>query len=110
MSTLKKINTWWQRPLPLVILTSVVMAFVAPYIFKLLHMAVAWRVGLLFIVLDSIFAWWIGRQIKQHQLPWWTIIVFPILFALMVFLRFTKYDYWMAPIYLVISALAWLKD
>ncbi|WP_054749453.1 hypothetical protein [Lacticaseibacillus thailandensis] len=73
-------------------------------------MAVAWWVGLLFIVLDSIFAWWIGRQIKLHQLPWWTIIVFPVFFALMVYLRFIKYDYWMAPIYVVISALAWLKD
>ena len=94
----------------LVILTSLIMSVFMPYLFKLVHLAIAWRVGLLFIVLNGFFAWWVGRLIKKNQLGWWLVFIFPILFAIMVFLRFAKYDYWFVPIYLVLSLLALAKD
>jgi len=86
------------------------MSVVMPFLFRLVHLSVAWRVGFLFIVLDGFFAWWLGRTVKNNQLGWWLVLIFPLLFADMVFLRFVKYDYWFVPIYFVLSLLALAKD
>lgn len=107
---LQTINRWWQKPLNLVIITSLIMAIVAPYFFKLVNLSIAWRVGLLFIIMDGAFAWWIGRTMKKNKLFWGLVFLFPILFAAMVFLRFAKYDYWFTGYYLILSLIAILKD
>ncbi|WP_155287229.1 hypothetical protein [Lacticaseibacillus zhaodongensis] len=107
---LQKINSWWQKPTVLLVITSLIMAIVAPYFFKLVHLSVAWRVGLLFIILDGAFAWWIGRHMKKTHLFWALVFIFPILFAAMVFFRFAKYDYWFTAYYLLLSIIAILKD
>ncbi len=107
---LQKINAWWQKPLSLLLITNVLMAVLMPFIFKLVHLSIAWRVGLLFLILDGAYAWWIGRTIKRNGLGWWWLLIFPLLFAGMVFLRFAKYDYWFVPIYIVMSLLALAKD
>lgn len=107
---LNKLNAWWQKPASLVVLTSIVMAVFMPLFFKLVHLAVAWRVGLLFLVLNSAYAWWLGRTIKSQRLPWWLMLLFPLLFAGMVLWRYADYSYWFVPVYLVLSLLALAKD
>ncbi len=107
---MQKLNAWWQQPLTLSILFSAVMAIIAPIFFKLVHVHIAWRVGLLFIVINTIFAWWLGRYTKQHKLFWGVILVFPILFAGMVYWRYARYDYWFVLLYAVVSLLALAKD
>jgi hypothetical protein len=107
---MQKLNAWWQKPLTLSILFSAVMAVLAPLFFKLVHISTANRVGFLFVIINTVFAWWLGRYVKKNRLFWAVILVFPILFAGMIFWRYAKYDYWFAGLYLITSLMALAKD
>ncbi|WP_054714158.1 hypothetical protein [Lacticaseibacillus manihotivorans] len=42
-------------------------------------------------------------------LAWWYSLIMPVLFGLMVYLRFAKYNYWFLPIYWLLTMLSWIK-
>lgn len=86
------------------------LTLVAPWLFKWAGASVAMRVGVLFIGLNMSFAWWVGSRINRGQLRWWTSMILPLLFGLMVALRFAQYNYWFMAIYWVLTMLAATKD
>ncbi|KRM72716.1 hypothetical protein [Lacticaseibacillus brantae] len=98
------------HPLAVIPAISVVIVFVIPFLFRLLHISAVWRISLCFILINMVAAWFFGRWQKHRGLPFWISFCLPILFALNVWLQYAPYNYWFAGIYLVLTWLAVLKD
>lgn len=106
---MQKMLTWSKSNPGLVILGDIVLTLLMPWVFKLIGMSIAWRVGLLFMVLNGAWALWVGHLMRRGHLNWYYSLVLPVLFGVMVFLRFAKYNYWFLPIYWVLTMLSWIK-
>ncbi|WP_390409354.1 hypothetical protein [Lacticaseibacillus jixiensis] len=106
---MQKLLTWSKSNAGLLILGDLVLTLLMPWVFKLVGMSIAWRVGLLFMVINSLWALWVGHLMRRGQLSWYYSLVLPVLFGVMVFLRFAKYNYWFLPIYWLLTMLSWIK-
>lgn len=93
---MSRVMNWVKVPRNKVVCWSVLITLIVPWVFPLFHISTAVRVGVLFILINMLSALWIGRT--------------PVLFTLMVFLRYKWYAYFFAPIYLLLGVLAMAKD
>ena len=107
---MSRVMNWVKVPRNKVVCWSVLITLIFPWVFPLFHISTAVRVGVLFILINMLSALWIGRTIRRHHLSWWWLFVLPVLFTLMVFLRYKWYAYFFAPIYLLPGVLAMAKD
>ncbi|QVI35975.1 hypothetical protein BVJ53_12030 [Lacticaseibacillus chiayiensis] len=107
---MSRVMNWVKVPRNTIICWSVFVTLLLPWIFPLLHLSVAIRVGVLFILINMLSAWWIGKMIHRHHLGWCWLLVLPVLFTLMVLWRYKWYGYFFPPIYIVLSLLAMAKD
>ena len=107
---MSRVMNWVKVPRNKVVCWSVLITLIVPWVFQLFHISTAVRVGVLFILINMLSALWIGRTIRRHHLSWWWLFVLPVLFTLMVFLRYKWYAYFFAPIYLLLGVLAMAKD
>ena len=107
---MSRVMNWVKVPRNKVVCWSVLITLIFPWVFPLFHISTAVRVGVLFILINMLSALWIGRTIRRHHLSWWWLFVLPVLFTLMVFLRYKWYAYVVAPIYLLLGVLALAKD
>lgn len=105
-----KVIVWSKSYLGIVVLGDVFLTLILPWIFKFFGASVPLRIGLLFIILDMVWAVWRGRFMRRGELKWWWSLLMPLLFALMVLLRFAHYDYWFVPIYWVLTMLSFTRD
>lgn len=86
-------------------LVALVLAVLLPLIFGWLGISKTWRVGLLFMLINGCAAFMIGYRIQKTRAPWYHILYLPVLFALMVVVRYADYNYWFVPIYFLLSYL-----
>lgn len=85
---MSRVMNWVKVPRNKVVCWSVLITLIVPWVFPLFHISTAVRVGVLFILINMLSALWIGRTIRRHHLSWWWLFVLPVLFTLMVFLRY----------------------
>ncbi|WP_225047390.1 hypothetical protein [Lacticaseibacillus kribbianus] len=93
-----------------IIMLSITATMVLPWLFTLGHVKVAYRLALLFILINMILAVLIGRWLAKGHLPWWYSLCLPVLFGFMVWFRFADYNYWFMPIYWLITMLSLSKE
>ncbi|MFD1485600.1 hypothetical protein ACFQ5J_10200 [Lacticaseibacillus baoqingensis] len=106
---MQKLRTWSKSNAGIIVYVNIILTFIMPWLFKLIGASVAMRVGLLFFVIDGLWSLWIGHLMRKAHLPWWYSLLLPLLFGIMVFLRFAKYNYWFLPIYWLLTMLSWIK-
>lgn len=98
-------SKFWQKSLVRYLIVALIFAVILPLVFKLLHIAVTWRVGLLFMLVDPIVALWLGRDIAKHHQKWYTMLIFPVIFTIMVVIFYAPYNLWFGLIYLLLTYL-----
>lgn len=106
---MQKLLSWSKSNAGLIVFGDLILTLIMPWVLKFAGASVAMRVGLLFIVINGLWSLWIGHLMRKAHLPWWYSLIMPILFGLMVYLRFAKYNYWFLPIYWLLTMLSWIK-
>lgn len=94
---LKKLNQYQAMP---VIWWSLLVA-ILPLLFSLLSIPVIVRVGLLFIIINCFISYHVGKLIEKLHLKFWWLLLLPILFCLIVMIRFANYNLLFGLIYLI---------
>ncbi|MCI1986057.1 MAG: hypothetical protein LKJ69_04565 [Lactobacillus sp.] len=107
---MQKFLAWSKSNAGIIVYVNFILTFIMPWLLKFVGASVALRVGLLFFVVDTLWALWIGHLMRKAHLPWWYSLILPLMFAAMVFLRFAKYNYWFLPIYWLLTMLSWIKN
>lgn len=104
-SWIKKLNSysfmpviWWT--LLLVLLT---------YGSSLLQIKLTWRVGFIFIILNSLISYQVGKVINDRNLKKYWLLFLPIVFLLVVLSRYAKYNLVLIIIYLIMEFFGSLK-
>ncbi|MFD1394012.1 hypothetical protein ACFQ3L_10585 [Lacticaseibacillus jixianensis] len=107
---MSKVKAWLRTPSALIIILSIIATMVLPWAFTLLHIHVAVRILVLWILIDMGLALWFGRLMSGYHLGWWLSLVLPVCFGIMVLVRFANYGYWFVPVYWLLTMLAWTRD
>ncbi|WP_034538352.1 hypothetical protein [Lactobacillus psittaci] len=85
---IKKMNSYNFMPVIWWTLLVVVLAYGS----SLLKVKVVWRVGLVFLILNNICAYQIGKVINERKLKAWWLVLLPIVFVLVVLSHYAKYN------------------
>ncbi|KRM41213.1 hypothetical protein FC39_GL001224 [Lactobacillus hamsteri DSM 5661 = JCM 6256] len=94
---IKKLNQYKFMP---VIWWSILVA-VLPYICSICHVPAVWRIGLLFIIVNSVISYHVGKLILILKLKRWWLLCLPILFCLAILPKFANYNLVFGLIYLI---------
>ncbi|GEL14056.1 hypothetical protein FC15_GL001627 [Lapidilactobacillus concavus DSM 17758] len=105
---MKKIKKLLTSPIFILIALVLISCFVLPLISSWLHVSVAHRILYLFLVIDSLVALSISWMIRHWQLSFLWLFLFPVMFAISVWWRLAKYNYWLAGLYLILSLIGYL--
>lgn len=87
------------------LLVALLLAVLLPLIFGWLNISKIWRIGFLFMLVNGCAAFAMGYRIQKTHAAWYNILYLPVLFALMVVVRYADYNYWFVPIYFLLSYL-----
>ena len=98
------------QPSAIIVYISAICVFLVPFLFRIVGASSVFRLVISFFVINLILAWAIGRMMRKYQLRWWVSLIMPILFAVNVWLQYAPYNYWLVPIYLVVTWLVLFKD
>lgn len=85
------------------IISLILSSLILTGAFTLFGVTKALRIGLIFIVINSIIAYLIGKIMYQNQLKWYWMFLFPIVFCILVFFIYADYNYFFAGVYLLLS-------
>ncbi|MDF7682738.1 hypothetical protein PT287_04255 [Lactobacillus sp. ESL0679] len=94
---IRKLNQFQAMP---IIWWSLLVALL-PFVFSLLQIPIILRVGLLFIIVNNIISYHVGRLLISLKLPEYWLLVLPIIFCLAMLIRFAKYNLLFGLIYLI---------
>lgn len=97
---------WARSKTGVVVLVDVFLTLIVPFILPLLGASAAMRVGLLFIVINMAWAFASGKLLRGVKWRWALIFLFPLLFGLMVLVRYASYNYLFMAIYLLLTTLS----
>ncbi|APX72769.1 hypothetical protein M5C72_06600 [Companilactobacillus allii] len=86
-------------------LISIVLVFIMPILFNLFNLGRTNRIVWLFFVINVIFSGFIGWFTRKYQLSFFNLAIFPVIFVISVFVKYGRYGYFLAGIYLVLSIL-----
>lgn len=103
---LRKLNRY--KFMPVIWLT--LLAVIIWVICSLIHLPVAWRMGLIFFILNSYLAYKIGNVIEKHELSRWWLLFFPIIFAIAVTIHYAQYNYLLCVVYLCMELFGSWRD
>ena len=92
----KKINQHKFMPIIWLTLLAVIIWIICP----LLQVPVVLRVGIVFVIFNSILAYIIGRILEKRHLSRWWLLLFPIIFAIAVTIHYAQYNYLFCVVYL----------
>ncbi|UQS81543.1 hypothetical protein MOO45_04780 [Bombilactobacillus folatiphilus] len=106
----KNIVKFWNSPYCKIILLTIVLTMLVPLMMSAFKVGKAWRVGLSFLVLNLCLAALFGHWIKKTQQPKWTFGILPVIFLVLVLLRYLTsfYAYLLVVLYLLVEYLAFL--
>ncbi|MFD0897626.1 hypothetical protein [Loigolactobacillus binensis] len=102
-----KIKQFMQHPMAQLILFSFIVTWLLPLSFHWLAVAKVTRIAVLFIIVNMLAAIAVGIFLANRHLAGWWLVIFPGIFAIIVYLMYGKYGYWFAGIYLFLSYLAY---
>ena len=86
-------------------LISIVLVFIMPILFNLFHLGRTNRIIWLFFIINILFAGFIGWFSRKYGLSFYNLVIFPVIFVISVFVKYGRYGYFLAGIYLVLSVL-----
>lgn len=66
-----------------------------------------WMVGLFLLIINTLFAVWLGHYLQSRNARWWTLFVFPVLFLIIAFAFLPHYTWYFALFYLGVTYLSW---
>lgn len=104
-----RIFNWITSPMGLVLSITMGCCLILPLLSHGLKISVAHRVVWLFLVINSLANVVIGYYLAKVQAKWWYLFVFPLVFMLSVLLYFAKYNYFLAPAYLLLALIVYLQ-
>ncbi|MFC6171325.1 hypothetical protein [Loigolactobacillus jiayinensis] len=104
---MQKIKQLLKRPLVQVILFSLIVTWLFPLAFHWLAVAKVIRIAALFIIVNMVAAIAVGIYLANRHLAIWWVLIFPVVFAGIIYLMYGRYGYWFAGTYLILSYLAY---
>lgn len=108
MGIMAKLRQLFPKTIIIFIIAAVVACFGLPLLTSVLGVSKVHRIIYLFLILDPLLTAGIAAIIKRQSLaPWW-LLLFPAVFALSIWWRFAKYNYWLAGIFLLLSIIIYL--
>lgn len=97
----KKMTT----PVLILIGASLIACFGLPLLSTFLGVSKVRRIIWLFLIIDPLLVISSAVYFKRHNLSILWLLCFPIVFALSIWWRFAKYNYWLVGVYLVLGIL-----
>ncbi|EEU21457.1 hypothetical protein ABZU09_07295 [Lactobacillus mulieris] len=104
-SWIKKLNSYSFMPVIWWTLLLVLLAYGS----SLLQIKLTWRVGFIFIILNSLISYQVGKVINDRNLKKYWLLFLPIVFLLVVLSRYAKYNLVLIIIYLIMEFFGSLK-
>lgn len=104
-SWIKKLNSYSFMPVIWWTLLLVLLAYGS----SLLKIKLTWRVGFIFIILNSLISYQVGKVINYRNLKKYWLLFLPIVFLLVVLSRYAKYNLVLIIIYLIMEFFGSLK-
>lgn len=104
-SWIKKLNNYSFMPVIWWTLLLVLLAYGS----SLLKIKLTWRVGFIFIVLNSLISYQVGKVITDRNLRKYWLLFLPIVFLLVVLSRYAKYNLVLIVGYLIMEFFGSLK-
>lgn len=104
-SWIKKLNSYSFMPVIWWTLLLVLLAYGS----SLLQIKLTWRVGFIFIILNSLISYQVGKVITDRNLKKYWLLFLPIVFLLVVLSRYAKYNLVLIIIYLIMEFFGSLK-
>lgn len=104
-SWIKKLNNYSFMPVIWWTLLLVLLAYGS----SLLKIKLTWRVGFIFIVLNSLISYQVGKVITDRNLRKYWLLFLPIVFLLVVLTRYAKYNLVLIVVYLIMEFFGSLK-
>lgn len=94
------------------ILGAFIAGLALPYLVRLLSVPSLWRILLIYVVFNSVYALVSGRLVRQWGIQIWVLSLLPIFAALATTAGFISrhYGYYFALLYLVLALLTFLPD
>lgn len=81
-----------------------------PYFFSLIQLPIVVRVGLVFLILNSIISFHVGVLIKKRSLSKWWMLFLPVIFCLAILPRFANYNLVFGLIYLIFEVFGLINN
>ncbi|MDF7638982.1 hypothetical protein PT285_06155 [Lactobacillus sp. ESL0791] len=97
LPVIERLNQFYAMP----VIWWCLLAAVLPFCFSLAMVPVVLRVGLLFMLINPLLSYHIGKLIGRLKLRRWWVLLLPVLFCLVVLLHFAKYNLIFCLIYLI---------
>lgn len=94
---LQKLNKFSFMPL----IWWTLLVIILPYLCALFRVAIVWRVGLFFLIINNIISFHLGVLINRRHLSKWWLCLLPVLFDLAMLPHFAKYNLIFGLIYLI---------
>lgn len=104
-SWIKKLNNYSFMPVIWWTLLLVLLAYGS----SLLKIKLTWHVGFIFIVLNSLISYQVGKVITDRNLRKYWLLFLPIVFLLVVLSRYAKYNLVLIVVYLIMEFFGSLK-
>jgi hypothetical protein len=94
---IRKLNQY--RSMPIIWWT--ILVNILPLAFSLLRISTVWRVGILFIIFNSVVSYRIGNLIKVINLRRYWLLFLPVSFCLIVLVKYANYNLLFGILYLI---------
>ncbi|MCZ3621528.1 hypothetical protein [Lactobacillus mulieris] len=104
-SWIKKLNSYSFMPVIWWTLLLVLLAYGS----SLLQIKLTWRVGFIFIILNSLISYQVGKVMTDRNLKKYWLLFLPIVFLLVVLSRYAKYNLVLIIVYLIMEFFGSLK-
>lgn len=84
-------------------------SFALPYLFSLVEIPVVWRVGLLFMIINVIISYHVGKVIKKNRLSRLWLLILPLIFCVAVLFKFAEYNLLFGLVYLIFEMFGYMS-
>lgn len=98
------------RPKVMPIIWLTLLVVVLTYVSSLLKISKVLRIGIIFLIINNIIAYNIGKLIRLRELKRWWLLLLPIVFALVILSHYAKYNLVLSGSYLILELLGLISD
>ncbi|TSO26408.1 hypothetical protein [Lactobacillus sp. LL6] len=82
---------------------------ILPYLFSFLKISIVWRVGLVFMIINVIISYHVGKIIKQNQLSRLWLLILPSIFCVAILFKFANYNLLFGLVYLIFEIFGYMS-